>query len=59
MKKYTVRPILTEEDIQEILDAYEFWHRNGEYSHSKTFCKILQCKNKIEVQKVLDGNENE
>lgn len=59
MKKYTIRPVLTEEDLADILDAYNFYQEHGDYIHSKTFCKIWKCKNNIEIQKVMDGNENE
>ena len=55
MKEYTVRPVLSESDIEEILCAFEFWNEQGDYTESDTWIKILHCKHNIIEQKMKDG----
>lgn len=59
MKKYTVRPILTDIDVAELLEVYDFAQRNGDYPMTKTFLKIFHCNNQITEMKMKDGHENE
>ena len=55
MKEYTVRPVLTQSDIDEILCAFEFWNEQADYTESDTWIKILHCKHNIIEQKMKDG----